>query len=153
MYHVILAGGSGSRFWPKSRENSPKQLTKILGDETMLRLTYNRLRKIAETDAILVVASKQISKLIHKDIPEIPKENFILEPSGKNTAPAIGLAALHIFKRDSDAVMGIYPADHLIVGDSKFKNIMYRKGAQDAKRSKIFTKLIREITVAARSGS
>ena len=76
MYHVILAGGSGSRFWPKSREDSPKQLTKILGDETMIRLTYNRLRKIAEIDEILVVASKQISKLIHKDIPE--KDHFFL---------------------------------------------------------------------------
>ena len=124
MYHVILAGGSGSRFWPKSRKNNPKQLMKILGDETMIRLTYNRLRKIAETDKILVVASKQLSKLIHKDIPEIPKENFILEPSAKNTAPAIGLAALHIIKRDLNAVMGVYPADHLIVGDSKFKKII-----------------------------
>ena len=139
MYHVILAGGFGSRFWPKSRENSPKQLIKILGDETMIRLTYNRLRKIAETDEILVVASKQISKLIHEDIPEIPKENFILEPSGKNTAPAIGLAALHIFKRDSDAVMGVYPADHLIVGDSKFKKIIINARKMVEKKSALIT--------------
>ena len=90
MYHVILAGGSGSRFWPKSRENTPKQLLKILGEETMIRLTYNRLREIAEADKIFVVASDNLSKLIHSDIPEIPKENFIIEPSGKNTAPAIG---------------------------------------------------------------
>ena len=124
MYHVILAGGSGSRFWPKSRENTPKQLLKILGEETMIRLTYNRLREIAEADKIFVVASDNLSKLIHSDIPEIPKENFIIEPSGKNTAPAIGLAALHIFKRDSNAMMGVYPADHLIIGDSKFKNII-----------------------------
>ena len=139
MYHVILAGGSGSRFWPKSRKNNPKQLMKILGDETMIRLTYNRLRKIAETDKILVVASKQLSKLIHKDIPEIPKENFILEPSGKNTAPAIGLAALHIFKRDSDAVMGVYPADHLIVGDSKFKKIITNARKMVEKKSALIT--------------
>jgi len=90
----------------------------------MIQLTYNRLRKISNSDKIFVVASDTLSKLIHKDIPEIPEENFIIEPSGKNTAPAIGLAALHIFKRDSDAVMGVYPADHLIVGDSKFKNII-----------------------------
>ena len=139
MYHIILAGGSGSRFWPKSRKDSPKQLIKILGDETMIRLTYNRLRKIAETDKILVVASKQLSKLIHKDIPEIPKENFILEPSGKNTAPAIGLAALHIFKRDSDAVMGVYPADHLIVGDSKFKKIINNARKIVEKKSALIT--------------
>ena len=124
MYHVILAGGSGSRFWPKSRENTPKQLLKILGEETMIRLTYNRLREIANSDKIFVVASAKLSKLIHNDIPEIPEENFIIEPSGKNTAPAIGLAALHIFKRDSNAIMGVYPADHLIIGDSKFKNII-----------------------------
>ena len=124
MYHVILAGGSGSRFWPKSREDTPKQLLKILGEETMIRLTFNRLREIADSDKIFVVASAKLSKLIHNDIPEIPEENFIIEPSGKNTAPAIGLAALHIFKRDSNAVMGVYPADHLIIGDSKFKNII-----------------------------
>ena len=139
MYHVILAGGSGSRFWPKSRENSPKQLTKILGDETMIRLTYNRLRKIAETDEILVVTSKRISKLIHKDIPEIPKENFIIEPSRKNTAPAIGLAALHIFKRDSDAVMGVYPADHLIVDEFKFKKIIINARKMVEKKSALIT--------------
>ena len=82
MYHVILAGGSGSRFWPKSREDSPKQLIKILGDETMIRLTYNRLRKISGSDKIFVVASRKLSKLIHEDIPEIPEENYIFEPSG-----------------------------------------------------------------------
>jgi len=139
MYHVILAGGSGSRFWPKSREDKPKQLIKILGDETMIRLTFNRLLKIAEIDKILVVASRKLSKLIHKDIPEIPKENFILEPSGKNTAPAIGLAALHIFKRDSDAVMGVYPADHLIVGDSKFKKIITNARKMVEKKSALIT--------------
>ncbi len=124
MYHVILAGGSGSRFWPKSRADSPKQLLKILGNETMIRQTYNRLRKIADINKILVVASQHLAKLIHKDIPEIPKDNFIIEPSGKNTAPAIGLAALHIFKRDTNAVMGIYPADHLLVGEAKFKKVI-----------------------------
>ena len=139
MYHIILAGGSGSRFWPKSREDSPKQLIKILGDESMIRITYNRIRKIAETDKIFVVASNHLSKLIHKDIPEIPKENFILEPSGKNTAPAIGLAALHIFKRDSDAVMGVYPADHLIVGDSKFKKIITNARKMAEKKSALIT--------------
>ena len=64
MYHVILAGGSGSRFWPKSREDTPKQLLKLFGDKTMIRLTYNRLREIAESDKIFVVASYKLSKLI-----------------------------------------------------------------------------------------
>ena len=139
MYHVILAGGSGSRFWPKSRADSPKQLLKILGDETMIRLTYNRLCNIADRNKILVVASKKLSKLIHKDIPEIPKENFIIEPSGKNTAPAIGLSALHIIKRDSDAIMGVYPADHLIVGDEKFKKTISSAKKMVEKKSCLIT--------------
>ena len=105
MYHIILAGGSGSRFWPQSRTNSPKQLLKIIGDESMIRHTYNRLSNIASHNKIFVVASKKLCKLIHKDIPEIPKENFIIEPSAKNTAPAIGLAALHIYKKDPNASM------------------------------------------------
>ncbi len=139
MYHVILAGGSGSRFWPKSRRDTPKQLLKILGDDTMIRLTYNRLKKISPIDHILVVASKELAKQIYKEIPEIPKKNYIIEPSGKNTAPAIGLAALHVFKRDSDAIMGVYPADHLIVGDSKFKKIITNARKMVEKKSALIT--------------
>ena len=73
MYHIILAGGSGSRFWPKSRKDKPKQLLKILGDKSMIRLTYSRLEKISHADHILVVASKELAKQIHKEIPEIPR--------------------------------------------------------------------------------
>ena len=124
MYHVILAGGSGSRFWPKSRKNKPKQLLNILGEDTMIGLTVKRLLKMTTADKILIVASKKLCQLIQSEIREIPKQNYIIEPSGKNTAPAIGLAALHIFKRDSNAIMGVYPADHLIIGNSKFKNII-----------------------------
>ena len=125
MYHVIIAGGSGSRFWPKSRNDSPKQLLKIIGDETMIKLTYNRLRLLSETEKIFIVASDKLCKLMYKELKELPKDNFIVEPSGKNTAPAIGLAAVHIFKRDSDAIMGIYSADHLIKDDLEFKNAIY----------------------------
>ena len=139
MYHIILAGGSGSRFWPKSRVDTPKQLLKILGEETMIRLTYNRLREIADSDQIFVVASDNLSKLIHNDIPEIPEENFIIEPSGKNTAPAIGLAAVHIFKRDSNAIMGVYPADHLIEGDLKFKRIIAKAQKMVGNKSCLIT--------------
>ena len=69
MYHVILAGGSGARFWPKSRKDTPKQLLKILGDFTMIRLTYNRLEKISQADHILIVSSIELSKQIQKEIP------------------------------------------------------------------------------------
>jgi len=124
MYHVILAGGSGSRFWPQSRKNKPKQLLKIIGDDSLIRLTYKRLEKISPANHILVVASLDLCKSIQKEIPEIPEENFIIEPSGKNTAPAIGLAALHILKRDPNSIMGVYPADHLIIEEDKFKEVV-----------------------------
>jgi len=139
MYHVILAGGTGSRFWPKSRSDSPKQLLKIIGNESMIHLTYKRLCNISDPDKILIVASKKISKLIHQDIPEIPKENFIIEPTGKNTAPAIGLAALHIFKRDAEAIMGVYPADHVIIGDEKFKQTILNAKKLVEKKSALVT--------------
>ena len=139
MYHVILAGGSGSRFWPKSRKDTPKQLLNFTGEKTMIRLTYDRLRNISSEKRILVVASEQLSSLIHKDLPEIPKENFIIEPIGKNTAPAIGLAALHIFKRDSNAVMGVYPADHLILGDEKFESVVTKAQEMVEQKSSLVT--------------
>ena len=139
MYHVILAGGSGARFWPKSRKNIPKQLLKILGDDTLIRLTYNRLKNISNPDHILVVTSKELAKQIHKEIPEIPKENFIIEPSGKNTAPAIGLAAMHILKRDSDAVMGVYPADHIIMGNARFKDVISKAKKMVEQKTSLIT--------------
>ena len=139
MYHVILAGGSGSRFWPQSRSEKPKQLLKILGNETLIRLTFKRLCKISDPDKILIVASKKLCQLIRRDIPEIPRNNFIIEPIGKNTAPAIGLAALHICKRDADAIMGVYPADHIIVGDSKFKQIITKAIKMVKKKSSLIT--------------
>jgi len=139
MYHVILAGGSGSRFWPHSRSEKPKQLLKIIGNESLIQLTYKRLCKISDPDKILIVASKKLSQLIHQDIPEIPRKNFIIEPIGKNTAPAIGLAALHISKRDADAIMGVYPADHIIVGDTKFKQIITKAIKMVEKKSSLIT--------------
>ena len=125
-YHIIIAGGSGSRFWPKSRKNKPKQLLKITDDKTMIRLTYERIVKISNPKNILVIAPKKLCQHIQIDIPEIQKENFIIEPSGKNTAPAIGLAAVHILKRNKNALMGIYPADHLISDNDEFNNAIIK---------------------------
>ncbi len=119
MHHVILAGGSGTRFWPYSRRQKPKQLLSILGEKSMIRLTYERLAAISPDDQIYVVASEQLCRLIKHDIPELAKQNFIIEPDGKNTAPAIALAALQIARNDDD-IMGIYPADHLIRDEHSF---------------------------------
>ena len=120
MYCVILAGGRGTRFWPTSRKNNPKQLLDIIGNESMLQMTVNRLKKLKNVEDIFIVAGKDLAPKIGKRIKGIKPSNIIVEPSGKNTAAAIGLAAIHIKKLQKDALMGIFPADHLIVGHQKF---------------------------------
>ena len=121
MYHVILAGGSGTRFWPYSRKNKPKQLLKIIGDKSMIKLTIDRILEFSTIDKIYIVASKTLCELIYKEIPAIIKSNLIVEPQGKNTAPAIGLAAIHLYKKDPNAIMSIYPADQIIENKKEFK--------------------------------
>jgi mannose-1-phosphate guanylyltransferase len=123
-FHVILAGGYGSRFWPRSRKDNPKQLLKIFGNESMIRLTVNRLKNLTTPSQILIVASEDLCTKMKLELPEIPNNNFIIEPSGRNTAPAIGLAAIHVYHRNENAVMCIYPADHLIVENEKFCKIV-----------------------------
>src|SRR6056297_144341 len=113
-YSIIMAGGVGKRFWPLSRRNNPKQLLDIVGKDSMINLTIDRLKHLSPLENIYILTNRRLMDMILEQNDELTRENFILEPSGKNTAPAIGLAACHLFKRDADAVMGIFPADHLI---------------------------------------
>ena len=115
-----MAGGSGTRFWPRSRKNYPKQLIDLMGQGTLIRQTVDRIKELDAANKIYIVASDSLCDKIKEEIPEIPELNFIKEPSGKNTAPAIGLAALHIYKKDPKGVMAVYPADHLIQGRNQF---------------------------------
>ncbi len=119
-----MAGGHGTRFWPVSRKNRPKQLLNIIGDQTMLQMTVDRLRKIRFIEDIYIVVGSDLAKTIEKEVEGVPKKNIIVEPSGKNTAPSIGLVASHLLARDSDAVMGVFPADHLIVGHRLFSGAL-----------------------------
>jgi len=114
VFAVIMAGGVGSRFWPRSREKSPKQLLKIFGDRTMIQNTVDRLDGFVELKNIFVVTNKMQKEEIIKQLPEIPTENIIEEPFGRNTAAAIGLASVLIRKIDRDAVLVVLPADHII---------------------------------------
>ncbi len=120
MYCVIMAGGSGTRFWPYSRQNRPKQLLKIVGETSMLQMTVNRLKKINTVQDIFIVTRQDLAETIKEEITGVKPENIIIEPSGKNTAPCIGLSALKIAKLEKNAVMGIFPADHLIIGHKQF---------------------------------
>ncbi|MCF7824515.1 MAG: NTP transferase domain-containing protein [Candidatus Marinimicrobia bacterium] len=123
-FAVIMAGGVGKRFWPQSRRATPKQLLSIAGRESMLRMTVDRIKNLTSPDQILIITNSEQKAGIRKEIPELPEINILIEPEGKNTAPAIGLAAIVVQKRDPDAVMGIFPADHFIDDIESFTGFM-----------------------------
>tara|TARA_B100000676_G_scaffold287589_1_gene318286 strand:- start:191 stop:1249 length:1059 start_codon:yes stop_codon:yes gene_type:complete len=118
---VILAGGSGTRFWPYSRYSRPKQLLNILGEKSMLQMTIDRLKKVKKITDIYIVTRKDLYNTIIKEIEGVDKDKVIVEPSGKNTAPAIGMMASYFALEDPNSIMGIFPADHLIVGHQKYE--------------------------------
>lgn len=124
MYGVIIAGGKGERFWPQSRSNKPKQFLKMVGNMTMLRATFNRIVKIVPPENIIVVTNKLLLKRVEEQLPELAKENILIEPIGKNTAPAIALAALYINEIDPGATMAVFPADHVIKNQDKFRQAL-----------------------------
>ena len=118
---VILAGGSGTRFWPYSRYNRPKQLLNILGEKSMLQMTIDRFKKVKKVTDIYIVTRKDLYNTIIKEVEGIDKDKVIVEPSGKNTAPAIGMMASYFALENPDSIMGVFPADHLIVGHQKYE--------------------------------
>ncbi len=112
---VIMAGGKGERFWPKSRTDCPKQFLSLTADgETMIQKTVSRLAPIAAPEDIYIVTNAAYLELIAQQLPEIPPENILAEPCPRNTAPCIGLAAAVIEKKYGDAIMFVLPSDHLI---------------------------------------
>ncbi len=114
IYAVIMAGGVGSRFWPRSKEKTPKQLLKIFGERTMIEDTVKRLDGIVEKENIFIVTNKVQKPQIVSLLYDIPKKNIIEEPFGRNTAACIGLASVIVESRDKDAVLIVLPADHVI---------------------------------------
>ncbi len=122
VYVVIMAGGVGSRFWPLSREARPKQFLDILGTgKSFLRQTYERFLPIVPAENILVVTGEQYRSLVEEHIPELPPDNILAEPLGRNTAACIAYAAFRLRARDPEAIMVATPADHLITGESEFQ--------------------------------
>lgn len=121
---VVLAGGSGTRFWPLSREDHPKQLLNIVGKQSMLQMTVDRLKKIKAITDIYIITRADLRDKIIDQIKSVKSENVISEPSGKNTAPAIGLISTLIGMKDPDEVLGFFPADHLIIGHSEFERAL-----------------------------
>jgi len=122
LYAVILAGGSGTRFWPVSRKSNPKQFLNITGKGTLFQETLARIKPKINSANIFIVTNMAYRRAIERQIArfKIPKANILLEPEGKNTAPAICWAAARIHKINPDAVMAVLPSDHLIVKPGKF---------------------------------
>ena len=122
---LIMAGGRGTRFWPKSRKKLPKQFLSLTGDgKTMIQLTVDRLLPIVDAEDIFISTNSEYLDLIKEQLPNIPQENILCEPVGRNTAPCIGLGAIHINKKYDDAVMIVLPSDHQIKMPDLFRNTL-----------------------------
>ena len=122
---LIMAGGRGERFWPRSRQNMPKQFLSLTDDgKTMIQLTVERILPLVNMEDIFIVTNRSYKDLVREQLPDLPDENILCEPVGKNTAPCIGLGAVHIAKKYGDAVMMVLPSDHLIKYTSLFLNTL-----------------------------
>ena len=139
MYAVIMAGGRGTRFWPRSRERKPKHLLDIVSNRTIIQETVDRIKPLVAPHNILVVTGKKHARALIKQLPEIPVRNIIIEPEGRNTAACIGLAALHIQKKVGDDVMVVLPSDHAITDSSKYLEVIAAAAQFAAKENALVT--------------
>ncbi len=120
-YGVIMAGGSGTRLWPLSRRDRPKQLLPVLGGKSLLQLSYERLRGVLPAERIYVCTNAAHAEGVRENLPELPKENILGEPEGRDTANAIGFSAAVLKSRDPEAVMAVVTADHVIEPIDRFQ--------------------------------
>ena len=125
-YPVILAGGSGTRFWPRSRRRRAKQVLALDGSQTMIQKTVERLLPLSEEALFWIITNEFVSEAIQTQLPGIPPEQIVVEPEARNTAPAIGLAAFLLEKRDPESIIGMFPADHVIGDEKKFHKTLRR---------------------------
>lgn len=123
-YSVIIAGGKGTRFWPLSRVQRPKQLLKIFGPKSLIAATAERVHGLSGAAQTLVVTIADQLEATRKELPGLPRNNFLAEPVGKNTAPCIGLAALEVVRRNPNAVMVVLPADHWVPDAKAFRRTL-----------------------------
>jgi mannose-1-phosphate guanylyltransferase len=120
-YVAIMAGGIGSRFWPMSRTDFPKQFLDILGTgRTLIQQSFDRYSKLVSKENIYIITAREYVSIVKKQLPEIPEENIIAEPSRKNTAPCIAYIAFKLLKKDPKALMVAAPSDHLVFEQEEF---------------------------------
>src|ERR1044072_5526265 len=121
---IIMAGGRGERFWPVSREKTPKQLIKLLGDRSFLQQAVDHVLPLVPLKNILVITTAAQSPEVRKQLPKLPKENLVAEPMGRDTCAAVTLGAALVGARSTTGVMAVLPADHVIPEEKKFQQVL-----------------------------
>ena len=122
---LIMAGGRGERFWPRSRKKLPKQFLSLTDDDrTMIQLTVDRILPLVAMEDIYIATNKDYKALVREQLPGIPEQNILCEPVGRNTAPCIGLGAVHMSKKYDDAVMMVLPSDSLIKDGDRYRALV-----------------------------
>jgi mannose-1-phosphate guanylyltransferase len=132
-YGLILAGGRGTRFWPRSRKRSSKQVLNVVGERSLIQATVDRLAPLIPPERLWVLTNEFLRDAIVKQLPEIPKRQILAEPMQRNTAPAIGLAARILHEIDPEAVMGVFPSDHVVGKPAAYRSVV--KSALQGARS------------------
>ena len=125
-YPVILAGGRGTRFWPLSRKRRAKQLLPLAGKQTMIQQTVARLLPLAPAQRLWVIANDELRAAIVRQLPRLNRAQILAEPIGRNTAPAIGLAAFVLLRTDPSAILGLFPSDHVIGDEKRYRDTISR---------------------------
>ena len=123
-YALIMAGGRGTRFWPRSRKRTAKQVLRFFGERSLIQQAVDRLEGVIPPENIWVITNDYLQAEIQRQLPNVPKQQIIAEPAQRNTAPCIGLAAQILAGIDPDAVIGVFPADHLILKETRFRTFV-----------------------------
>ena len=121
---VILAGGSGTRFWPRSRRARAKQVLALDGERTMIQQTLDRLLPLAAASDVWVITNKLLDEVIAEQLPQVPRGNILSEPVARNTAPACALAAFLLERTAPETVIGIFPSDHIVKDQARFAEVI-----------------------------
>ena len=124
IFAVLMAGGSGTRFWPASRRAKPKQFLRLAGKHSLIRATWERLKDLVPPERVLVVAGEAHAGLVRKHLPKLPAENLLSEPVGRNTTPCIAWAAAEIERRAPRSVQVVLPSDHVIRPAKRFRELV-----------------------------